>query len=159
MITSFSYPAPAVGVALPHMMNYMIGLGPEHIIASGNTGLCTHECRSASGACEHADCSEVPASRVIFHAALYDQLRQRCTSGATLPTRSPCNPPTKEETCAEADLDPQFSLRCAHHAHAHATCTCTCTCNVHMRMQRATCTCACSVHVYYTCCMCIRSLG
>eukprot|EP00966_Prymnesium_polylepis_P056976 1319379-Prymnesium_polylepis.1 len=41
LVSSYTYPAPAGLVAMGHMMNFQIGLGPHHVTLTDNSGLCT----------------------------------------------------------------------------------------------------------------------
>ena len=117
VISSHSYPAPSGIVALGHMMNFQIGLGPQHVSLSGNTGLCTQSCAgvtiSGSKVCQSDDCNVLPSQQALFHdvnSSLYAYLLNQC-AGTTVDDnpRSPCDPPTNAEACTNSG----FSLATA----------------------------------------------
>jgi len=106
LVSSYTYPAPAGLVAMGHMMNFQIGLGPHHVTLTDNSGLCTHKCTGVSmygsTSCEHADCNVLPESDALFsnvNSSLYSYLMHQCSGDNNPDPRSPCDPPSSDDAC------------------------------------------------------------
>lgn len=91
-----------------HMMNFQVGLAPEHLIDDSNTGLCARRCAGVtiggSTSCEYADCNVLPDEDVLFNdvnSTLFTYLMNQCSGYNNPDPRSPCDPPTSSDACTE----------------------------------------------------------
>lgn len=92
------------GLPSDHLMNFQIGLGPQHLDSDGNSGLCTKRCAGISIAnsvtCAHSECEALEPSESVLNEVnpgLYNSLSLQCHANTN--PRSSCDPPSSAELC------------------------------------------------------------